>query len=176
MAVLWSTCLSLFLRLASLVHARTATDEVRSMKQGESWTTNGYTMVFEGLTPGIVEGEAIVTTATVGVFENGQRLTTLYPAVQFFDRQQQQATNPAIWHDTPWLRRDLYVIVQGWTDNFQTVSFRAFVNPARLAGVGGRHPVLDCLPSSPCSPTRKNSAPRTVRRQVGVGGYASPGE
>jgi cytochrome c-type biogenesis protein CcmF len=153
-----------------------ATDEVRAMTRGQSWTTNGYTLVFEGLEPGVVEGEAVVTTATVGVYENGQRITTLRPAIQFFDRQQQQATNPAIWHDTPFLRRDLYVIVQGWTDNFETVSFRAFVNPlVSLVWVGGLLFLISTLFTMLPDPQERRARER-VKREVAVGGYASPTE
>jgi cytochrome c-type biogenesis protein CcmF len=123
-----------------------------------------------------MDGEAIVTTATVGVFENGQRITTLNPAVKFFDRQQQQQTDPAIWHDLPFLRRDLYVIVQGWTDNFQTVSFRAFVNPlVTLVWIGGVLFLLSTVITMFPDPQEKRAHER-VKREIAVGGYAPPGE
>lgn len=170
--------LSVFILALGVIGSRAyATDEVRSMTQGESWTTNGYTLVFEGLTPAVVQGEAVVTTATVGVFENGQRITTLRPGVEFFERQQQQATDPAIWHDTPLFRRDLYLIVQGWTDNFQTVSFRAFVNPlVGLVWVGGilfgLFTILTMFPDP-----QELRARERVKREIGVGGgYAAPSE
>jgi cytochrome c-type biogenesis protein CcmF len=153
-----------------------ATDEVRAMTQGESWTTNGYTLVYEGITPGVIDGEAVVTTATVGVFENGRRITTLRPAIQFYERQEQQATNPAIWHDTPFLRRDLYIIVQGWTDNFQTVSFRAFVNPlVSLVWVGGFLFLVATVFTMMPDPQERRARER-VKREITVGGYASPSE
>lgn len=169
--------LSVFILAIGIIGSRVyATDQVNALAQGESWTTNGYTLVFEGLTPGEAVGEAIVTTATVGVYENGQRLTTLHPAVKFFDRQQQQQTDPAIWHDVPWLRRDLYVIVQGWTDNFQTVSFRAFVNPlVTLVWVGGILFLLSTLLTMLPDPQELRARER-VRRQVGAGGYATPSD
>ncbi len=169
--------LSVFILALGIIGSRIyATDQVQALAQGESWTTNGYTLVFEGLTPGVVDGEAIVTTATVGVFENGQRITTLRPAVKFFDRQQQQQTDPAIWHDVPFLRRDLYVIVQGWTDNFQTVSFRAFVNPlVTLVWVGGILFFLSTVWTMFPDPQEKRSHQR-VKREIAVGGYARPGE
>lgn len=153
-----------------------ATDEVKALAQGESWTTNGYTLVFEGLTPNVQDGEAVTTSATVGVLENGQRIATLHPAVQFFDRQQQQATTPAIWHDAPLFRRDLYLIVQGWTDNFQTVSFRAFVNPLiTFVWVGGFLFLISTVLTMFPDPQEKRARER-VRREIAVGGYASPGE
>ncbi len=153
-----------------------ATDEVRALAQGESWTTNGYTLVLEGLTPGVTEGEAIVTTATLGVYENGQRITTLRPAVKFYDRQQQQATDPAIWHDVPFLRRDLYVIVQGWTDNFETVSLRAFVNPlVSLVWVGGFLFLLSTVLTMFPDPQERRARER-VKREIAVGGFAGAGE
>lgn len=153
-----------------------ATDEVRAMARGESWTTNGYTLVYEGLQPGVLRGEAVVTTATVAVYENGQRITTLYPSVRFFDRQQQQQTDPAIWHDTPLLRRDLYVIVQGWTDNFETVSFRAFVNPlVTLVWVGGFLFMLATVLTMFPDPQEQRARER-VKREIAVGGFAPSGE
>lgn len=153
-----------------------ATDEVKAMSQGESWTTNGYTLVFEGLTPGVTDGEAVVTTATLGLYENGRRISTLYPAIAFYDRQQQQATDPSIWHDAPFFRRDLYVIVQGWTDNFQTVSFRAFLNPLiGLVWTGGILFLLATLITMFPDPQEQRARER-VRREVAVGGYASPSE
>ncbi len=169
--------LSVFILALGIIGSRVyATDEVRAMAQGEAWTTNGYTLVFEGLTPGVLEGEAVVTTATVGVYENGQRITTLRPAIGFFERQQQQATNPAIWHDVPFLRRDLYVIVQGWTDNFDTVSFRAFVNPlVSLVWVGGILFLLSTLFTMLPDPQEQRARER-VKREIAVGGYVRPSE
>lgn len=168
---------SVLILALGIIGSRTyATDEVRSMTQGESWTTNGYTMVFEGLTPAATEGEAVVTTATVGLYENGKRIATLNPAVQFFSRQQQQATDPAIWHDVPFLRRDVYLIVQGWTDNFQTVSFRVFINPlVSLVWIGGVLFGLSTLLTMFPDPQEQRARER-VRRQVGAGGYVTPGE
>ncbi|TAH52129.1 MAG: heme lyase CcmF/NrfE family subunit [Chloroflexota bacterium] len=153
-----------------------AQDQVRALTQGESWETNGYTLVFEGLTPGVMSGEAVVTTATLGVYENGRRITTLKPAVSFFDRQQQQATDPAIWHDLPFMRRDLYVIVQGWTDNFQTVSFRVFINPlVSLVWVGGFLFLISTLITMLPDPQERRARER-VKRELTAGGYAQPSE
>lgn len=169
--------LAVFILALGIIGSRAyATDEVRAMAQGDSWTTSGYTLVYEGLTPGVVDGEAVVTTATVGVYDGAQRIATLRPAISFFERQQQQATNPAIWHDAPFFRRDLYVIVQGWTDNFETVSFRAFVNPlVSLVWVGGVLFLLSTLLTMMPDPQERRARER-VRRQVGVGGYVTPAE
>jgi cytochrome c-type biogenesis protein CcmF len=155
-----------------------ATDEVRAMKQGEAWTTNGYTLVYEGLAPQVQQGEAVVTTATLGVYENGQRIATLQPAISFFERQQQQASDPAIWHDAPFFRRDLYVIVQGWTDNFQTVSFRAFVNPlVTLVWVGGFLFLISTLITMFPDPQEQRVRERArVLREAGVGAFVKPSE
>jgi len=153
-----------------------ATDEVRALAPGESWTTNGYTLVFEGISPAVQQGEAIVTTATLGVFENNRRIATLRPAVEFYDRQQQQQTDPAIWHDPPLFRRDLYVIVQGWTDNFQTVSFRVFVNPLiTLVWVGGFLFLASTLLTMFPDPQEQRARER-LRRDVVPGGYPRPAE
>ncbi len=105
------------------------TDETRTLTRGQSFTTQGYTLQFENVASNIPSGEGILTTATVGVFENGRRVTTLQPANVFYTRQQQPQTVPAIYNDAPLFRRDLYVIINGWSDNFADVSFRAYVNP-----------------------------------------------
>lgn len=153
-----------------------ATDEVKALATGEAWSTNGYTLVFEGISPAVRDGEAVVTTATLGVYENGRRISTLKPAVRFFERQQQQETDPAIWHDAPFFRRDLYIIVQGWTDNFGTVSFRAFVNPlVTLVWVGGLLFLLSTVLTLMPDPQELRARER-VRREVSVGGAVRPAE
>lgn len=153
-----------------------ATDEVRALNRGESWTTNGYTIVYEGLAPQVRRGEAIVTTATLGIYEGGNRIATLTPAISFFERQQQQASDPAIWHDAPFFRRDLYIIVQGWTDNFQTVSFRAFVNPlVSLVWLGGFLFLVATVITMFPDPQEQRANER-ARREVAAGGYVRASE
>lgn len=168
--------LSILILAVGVVGSRAyESDEVRAMAQGESWTTHGYTLVFEGLSPQVVRGEAVVTTATLGVYENGQRITTLNPAISFFGRQQQQVTEPAIWHDAPFFRRDLYIIVQGWNDNFQNVSFRVFVNPlVTLVWVGGFLFLVSTIITMFPDPQEKRARERA--RAVPAGGYVKPAE
>ena len=109
------------------------------------------------------------------MYENGQRVTTLYPAISFFDRQQQQVTEPAIWHDAPFFRRDLYIIVQGWNDNFQDVSFRVFVNPlVTLVWLGGFLFLIATVITMFPDPQEKRARERA--RSVPVGGYVRPAE
>jgi cytochrome c biogenesis factor len=112
----------------------------------------------------------------VGVYENGQRRATLHPGVAFYDRQQEQETIPAIWSDPPLFRRDLYLIVQGWTDNFQTVSFRAFLNPlVTLVWLGGILFLVSTVITMFHDPQEQRARER-LRRQVPVGGAAQPSE
>lgn len=153
-----------------------ATDEVRAMQRGEAWTTNGFTLVYEGITPEVQRGEAFVTTATLGVYENMQRIATLQPAIEFFQRQQQQETDPAIYSDVPLLRRDLYVIVQGWENNFETVSFRVFVNPlVSWVWVGGLLFLFSTLVTMLPDPQEVHARQRALR-QVSTGAFAQPSE
>lgn len=105
------------------------TDEVRALQVGESWQTRGYTIVFENFTPNIPNGEGITAAATLGVYQDGKRITTLQPSTTYFPRQQQNMTDPAIYGDAPLFRQDVYAIIQGWEDNFEYVSFRVYVNP-----------------------------------------------
>jgi cytochrome c-type biogenesis protein CcmF len=122
---------------------------------------------FEDIQPGVQDGEGVVTTAVLGAFENGKRVATLKPKSIFFERQNQNETLPAIWQDAPFFRRDLYVIVQGWDDNFATVSFRAYVNPL-IAWVwwGGGLYLLFTLVTMWPDPVEARSR---VREFVGVG-------
>ncbi|MCC7165558.1 MAG: heme lyase CcmF/NrfE family subunit [Anaerolineae bacterium] len=106
-----------------------ATDQVRALQIGDSWSTTDYTIVFEKFTPNIPNGEGITTQATLGVYQDGNRVTTLTPSATYYPRQQQNMTDPAIYGDAPLYRRDVYAIIQGWEDNFEYVSFRVFVNP-----------------------------------------------
>lgn len=169
--------LSIIILAIGVVASRAyASDEVRSLKSGEAWTTNGFTLMFEGLAPQVQQGEASVTTATVGVFENGQRVATLHPAVEFFQRQQQQATDPAIYSDLPFFRRDLYVIVQGWDEGFQTVSFRVFVNPlVSWVWLGGLLFVISTVITLFPDPQEQRARERALQRSSAPV-YARPGE
>lgn len=106
-----------------------STDETSALSKGQSFITQGYTLKFENIAGNIPDGEGILTLATVGVYEGGNRIATLQPGNVFYSRQQQPETEPAIYHDPPFFRRDLYLIINGWTNNFDTVSFRAYVNP-----------------------------------------------
>lgn len=106
-----------------------ATDEVSALQLGESWETRGYTIVFENFAPNIPNGEGITAQATLGVYQDGKRITTMQPSTTYYPRQQQNMTDPAIYGDAPFFRRDVYAIIQGWEDNFEYVSFRVYVNP-----------------------------------------------
>ncbi len=83
---------------------------------------------------------------------------------------------PAIYHDEPFFRRDLYLIVQGWTDNFQTVSFRAFVNPlVSLVWLGGILLLISTLITMFPDPQERRMHVR-ARQPVPVGALAPPAE
>ncbi|MDL1894659.1 heme lyase CcmF/NrfE family subunit [Anaerolineae bacterium CFX7] len=105
------------------------TDEVRAMQLGENWETRGYTIVFENFAPNLPNGEGITAQATLGVYQDGKRITTMQPSTTYYPRQQQNMTDPAIYGDAPFFRQDVYAIIQGWEDNFEYVSFRVYVNP-----------------------------------------------
>ncbi len=102
------------------------TDATRALKIGETLQVRGYTLQYENLSPEFPSGEARVTSATLGVFRNGARIATISPARSFYERQGETQTQPAI---VASLQEDLYVIIAGWEPNFETVTFRAYVNP-----------------------------------------------
>jgi len=113
------------------------TDATRALQVGESLETRGYTLTFENLSKEFPSGEARVTSATLGVYREGKRIATISPARSFFPRQGETQTQPAI---VASLQEDLYVIIAGWEPNFETVTFRAYVNPMIawlwLGGIG----------------------------------------
>lgn len=147
-----------------------ATDEVRAMQLGDSWATRDYTFVFENFTPNIPQGEGVSAQATLGVYQDGKRITTLLPATTYFPRQQQNMTGPAIYGDAPFYRRDVYAIIQGWTDNFQTVSFRVYVNPMiAWVWMGGIFYLLATLLTMFPDPQEARLRARSL---VGQGAYA----
>ncbi|HEX7593090.1 MAG TPA: cytochrome c-type biogenesis CcmF C-terminal domain-containing protein, partial [Anaerolineae bacterium] len=86
----------------------------------------GYTLTYENLSPNFPSGEGEITSATIGVFQNGKRIATLSPSRGFYPASGETATTPAILST---VQEDLYVIIAGWEDNFATVTFRAYVNP-----------------------------------------------
>jgi cytochrome c-type biogenesis protein CcmF len=103
-----------------------ATDSTRALKPGESMNVRGYTLTYENLSPNYPSGEGEITSATIGVFQNGKRIATLSPSRGFYPASGETATTPAILST---VQEDLYVIIAGWEDNFATVTFRAYVNP-----------------------------------------------
>ena len=103
-----------------------ATDVTRALSQGQSMDAAGYTLTFQNLAPNFPSGEADVTLATIAVSRNGQSLGTLSPTRGYYAKAGEWDTTPAIL-STP--QEDLYLIIAGWEDNFQTVTFRAYVNP-----------------------------------------------
>lgn len=152
------------------------TDETQALSKGESFSTHGYTLVYEDIRPGEPDGEGQVTTATVGLYANGQRIATLNPSSVFFDRQQQSETEPAIYTDAPLFRQDLYVIVQGWTDNFAQVSFRVYVNPMiAWLWFGGILFLISTVVTMLPDPQEIRAHERAVR-EAGATAYANPSE
>lgn len=102
------------------------TDATRALKPGESMQVRGYTLTFENLSREFPSGEALVTSASLGVSRDGKRIATISPARSFFPRQGETQTAPAVVSS---MQEDLYVIIAGWEDDFSTVTFRAYVNP-----------------------------------------------
>ncbi len=103
-----------------------AVDVTRALKPGETMQVRGYTLQYETLNPIQTREEAVITSARVNVRRDGVVTATLNPSRNYYPRQQDTQTIPAILASPV---EDLYVIVAGWEDNFATVTFRAYVNP-----------------------------------------------
>ncbi len=153
-----------------------ATDEVRAMQLGDSWTTRSYTITFENFNPNIPNGEGITAQATLGVIQDGKRIATLEPSNTYYPRQQQNMTEPAIYGDAPFFRRDVYAIIQGWENNFEYVSFRVYVNPmVAWVWMGGICYLLATVMTMFPDPGEARSRER-VAREVGAVSYSQPSE
>jgi cytochrome c-type biogenesis protein CcmF len=154
-----------------------STDETSALAKGESFTTQGYTLTLENIAGNIPEGEGILTTATVGVYEGGKRIATLQPGNVYYPRQQEPETEPAIYHDPPLFRRDLYLIINGWTDNFGTVSFRAYVNPmVNWVWFGGFLFLLSTIVTLWPDAQESSARVRDFVMEPGAVSYSRPGE
>ena len=153
-----------------------ATDQVSAMKLGDSWTTRGYTITFENFRANIPRGEGIAAQATLGVFQDGQRIATLEPMNVYYPRQQQNMTEPAIFGSPPFFLRDVYAIIQGWEDNFEYVSFRVYMNPMMVwVWLGGLLYLLATVITMFPDPREARVRERATR-EVGAASYTTPAE
>ncbi|MGH2807242.1 MAG: heme lyase CcmF/NrfE family subunit [Actinomycetota bacterium] len=100
------------------------TERQAHIDQGESLAVGGYELVYENLTSS-TDPEKNAFVAEIGVFRDGQRITTLTPQRNFHTAQQQWQSEIAI-RTNP--IEDLYVVVTAF-DPDESASVRAFVNP-----------------------------------------------
>ncbi len=154
-----------------------ATDETRSLAQGESFSTGPYTLTFESLQANMPDGEGIKTSATIGLYQDGQRIGALHPATVFYERQQEQESEPAVFSDAPFFRRDLYLIINGVSNDLSTVSFRAYINPlVSWVWFGGLmflfSTVITLMPDAQESARRARELAKNARLPA----YAEPGD
>jgi cytochrome c-type biogenesis protein CcmF len=100
------------------------TERQAHIREGESIAVGDYELFYEGLASARTP-EKTVYTADIGVFRDGERITTLQPQRNFHTAQQQWQSEIAI-RSNP--IEDLYVVVTAF-DPDQAASVRAFVNP-----------------------------------------------
>ena len=95
---------------------------------GDTFEAGNYTMQFEDLVsyaPG-VNGIDVEVVARVGVYRDGELVTTMEPGRRFFTNFADQPTAIVAVQGT--LMRDLYVFVQGW-DAERLTEIQVFINP-----------------------------------------------
>ncbi|MGH2755578.1 MAG: heme lyase CcmF/NrfE family subunit [Actinomycetota bacterium] len=100
------------------------TERQRLLNEGESMRVGDYTLTFEDMRQTTTSEKEIFET-TIGVFRDGDRVTTLHPQRNFHIAQQQPQSEVAI-RTTP--IEDLYVVVQSF-DPDGGAAIHAFVNP-----------------------------------------------
>jgi cytochrome c-type biogenesis protein CcmF len=99
-------------------------EELHTVKKGEEFSVGDYTLRYVDSRS---EEDAHVARmiATVDVFENGQKITTLEPEKRFYKRPEQPATEVAF---RSTMKDDLYVVL-GSFDKNGSFTFQAYVNP-----------------------------------------------
>ncbi len=95
-----------------------------ALRAGERGEVGGYTFVYENAQRARDEHVGSVGVA-LGVFKDGDRVTTMEPAVNFYFAQEQRSTEVAIDSSAS---RDVYVVLAG-LDESGLARFSVFVNP-----------------------------------------------
>ena len=99
-------------------------EEMHTVKPGEEFAVERYTLRYEGLRDLTTDHMARLI-ATLTVFEEGREITKLEPEKRFYKKPEQPATEVAF---RSTLRDDLYVIL-GSVEDDETATFQAYVNP-----------------------------------------------
>jgi cytochrome c-type biogenesis protein CcmF len=143
-------------------------EAMASLSEGESMFIGPYRLTYEKLDQSS-EGDREATVATVGVYENGQRIGTLRPTKEFYRDWEQPMTIPAVRSTA---KEDLYVIVAGWDQASGIVSFKATINPlVSWIWVGGLVFIFGTLVAAwPELERRRVTVKRYAPRLSGSGG------
>ena len=136
-----------------------ATEADIALRQGQKATVDGYTLVNEGASRA-QNPHKTTTSVRIGVFQGGDRVTTLLPGIEQFAVDGTRASEVAI-DSRP--SRDLYIVLVQLEDN-GTARLSVFVNPLVLwvwvAGLmifaGG---AVAAWPGSPSARRARASAP-----------------
>ena len=99
-------------------------EEMHTIKPGESFSIDRYTVEYQGLREQNDDHVARLIASLV-VFENGRRIAELEPEKRFYRKPEQPATEVAF---RSTLRDDLYIILGAAQDD-STATFQAYVNP-----------------------------------------------
>ncbi len=94
------------------------------LESGRSAAVGDYTLTLEGLNQAMDE-DTFSTWANVTVARGTEYLTTLSPEVRHYANFEQSYGIPAV---RPGLREDLYLILAGWSEDQEQVTFRILVN------------------------------------------------
>jgi cytochrome c-type biogenesis protein CcmF len=85
----------------------------------------GYRFLYEDFRQASDDHKS-TTTATVSVWKNGEKLTTVYPAQWNFIKGEQPTTEVAI---HPRLTEDVYLVLTGYDGESGLANFRVYINP-----------------------------------------------
>jgi cytochrome c-type biogenesis protein CcmF len=99
------------------------------VRRGDTLSIDDYTLRFEALTEARQPHRTVVRSRFT-LLRQGQEITTLHPALNFYARRaplpEEPIGSPAV-HSTPW--RDLYLVLATFQDDGTAVTVRVLVRP-----------------------------------------------
>jgi cytochrome c-type biogenesis protein CcmF len=101
------------------------TEEDFRVQPGDFFRIADYTLAYKGLSQRS-DPEKEVVLAKLDVLKNGRKIGEVQPEKHFHHKAEQPMTEIAI---RSTLKEDLYVVLAGWEEEGQWVSFHVFVNP-----------------------------------------------
>ena len=95
-----------------------------NLANGETMRIGAYELRYEGLNRRTGSDGREITAATMGLYRDGARVTTLFPRREYFQSYEQTSTVAGVLNGP---MEDVYVLLVGWEGGNAT--FKVYVNP-----------------------------------------------